>query len=70
MDPRVRAFLQRSRNPRNLVILTTSGDGQWAPEQMGYHLDAISSASKKERVDDIANTILSKVQKLLGPTQK
>jgi hypothetical protein len=48
-----------------MIVLTTSGDGDWLPKMEGRNFDAISSASKQANVDAVAGTIIAKVERLL-----
>jgi hypothetical protein len=65
MDLDVKAFLKRHQDHKNMIVLTTSGDGDWLPKMEGRNFDAISSASKKANVDAVAGTIIAKVELLL-----
>lgn len=65
MDRHVEAFLKRHPYQGNMIILTTSGDGDWLPSMKERTFDAVSSASKIDRVDEIAKRILERVQQLL-----
>ena len=65
MDLDVKAFLNRHQDHKHMIVLTTSGDGGWSPKLKGRNFDAISSASKKANVDEVAGTITTKVQRLL-----
>jgi hypothetical protein len=65
MDLEVKAFLNRHQDHKNMIVLTTSGDGGWLPKMEGQNYDAISSASRRADVDAVAGTITTKVQRLL-----
>jgi hypothetical protein len=65
MDPQVDGFLNKNRDAGNIVVLTTSGDGKWAPDKRGRLFDAVASASEMARVDEAAEEILRKVRELL-----
>jgi hypothetical protein len=65
MDLEVKAFLNRHQDHKNMIVLTTSGDGRWLPKMEGRNFDAVSAASKKANVDDVAGTIIAKVERLL-----
>jgi hypothetical protein len=61
MDRNVIGFLKRYEDQDNMIVLTTSGAGNWLPKMKGRNFDAISSASKKANVDEVANQIIEKV---------
>jgi len=65
MDRNVNAFLKRYKEQSNIIVLTTSGDGGWLPKMKGRNFDAISSASQEDKIDEIADEIISKVRLLL-----
>ncbi|MBD3185132.1 hypothetical protein GF312_22825 [Candidatus Poribacteria bacterium] len=66
MDRNVKKFLKKHDDQSNMIILTTSGDGDWLPKKDGQNFDAISSASKKANIDKAVGDIAAKVQILLG----
>jgi hypothetical protein len=66
MDPDVDSFLERYDDHENMIVLTTSGDGDWLPDMKGRNFDAVSAASKQAQVDETAGEIISKVRLLLG----
>ena len=65
MDRSVHGFLDQHEDHSNMIVLTTSGDGDWLPKMKGRNFDAISSASKKANVEEIANQIIEKINALL-----
>ena len=65
MDRNVHGFLKRYKDHSNMIILTTSGDGNWLPKMKGRNFDAISSASKKANADEVANEIITKINSRL-----
>ncbi len=58
----VQEFADRIRSKGNVVVLTTSGDGDYKLE--GF--DAISSASKLSEVNDTADQLVNKIDKILA----
>ena len=66
MDRNVNGFLKRYQDHKNMIVLTTSGDGGWLPKMKGRNFNAISAASKKANVEDVANQVISKIYMLLG----
>ena len=65
MDPDVDGFLKDLDNYDTVIVLTTSGDGNWLPDTTERDFDAISSASKRALVDETAGMILGRVLPLL-----
>jgi hypothetical protein len=61
MDRNVIGFVKRYKDQGNMIVLTTSGDGNWLPKMEGRNFDAISSASKQANVDKVAGQIIDKV---------
>jgi hypothetical protein len=68
MDRHVKSFVKRQKDQSNVVVLTTSGDGDWMPKMEDYDFDAISSASEMHKVDEIADKIIAKVRLLVQHT--
>jgi len=60
MDRNVKSFLKRHKDQSNMIVLTTSGDGNWKPKMKDQSFDAISAASKKENIDQVADIIITK----------
>ncbi len=65
MDRNVKGFLKRHEDQSNMIVLTTSGGGDWMPKMKGRNFDAVSAASKKEKVDEVAGDIVGKIRILL-----
>ncbi|MEJ2158238.1 MAG: hypothetical protein P8X96_23170 [Desulfobacteraceae bacterium] len=65
LDHEVRAFLESQKTTNNILLLTTSGDGSWLPDKRGRDFDAISGASIKANVSDVARHLLEKIQQRL-----
>ncbi len=53
MDRNVKKFLNHYQNHHNVIVLTTSSSGKWLPKKKELKYDAISSASKMVKVDNI-----------------
>jgi hypothetical protein len=66
MDRNVKGFLERYEDRSHMIVLTTSGGGDWQPDEEGRDYDAISAASEKANLDDVAHEIVAKAEKLLG----
>lgn len=58
----VQQFAERIQSKENVVVLTTSGDGDY---KLGG-FDAISSASKLSEVNDIVDQLINKIDKILA----
>jgi hypothetical protein len=65
MDRRVNKFLNRLEDQSNIIVLTTSGDGEWVPKMKDRNFDAVSAASEEANIDETAEKIVSKVRALL-----
>lgn len=61
MDPAVESFLKRHPAAGNIIILTTSGDGDWLPKNRNGQYDAISAASEMADVEKTAAKIIQKI---------
>lgn len=64
-DPFTKSFLKKNSELSNLVMLFTSGDGDWKPEMEGMKFDAVTSASVLANVDSVADEILEKLYAIL-----
>ena len=56
-------FVKNFEDKEKVVLLTTAGGGDWMPKSAG--VDAITSASKSQKVDPLADEISDKVRKIL-----
>lgn len=68
IDRKVEAFLEKYGGLNSIIVLTTSDGGDILPDMERRQIDAISSASVKERINPIADEIISKIDKLIGAT--
>lgn len=59
----VRDYLDRIKEPGKVMLLITSGDGGWKPEDC--KVDVLASASKIANISVLADSILYKVDSLL-----
>jgi hypothetical protein len=66
LDRHVNGFFNRHGNHNNMIVLTTSGDGDWLPDKKGRNFDAISSASQSVKIKEVANSMIEKIRSLLG----
>jgi hypothetical protein len=58
-------FVKDFEDKEKVVLLTTAGGGDWMPKSAG--VDAITSASKSQKVDPLAHEIVGRVRKILNP---
>jgi hypothetical protein len=65
MDPRVDAFLKRHPDDAHMIVLTTSGGGDWLPDKKGRKFDAVSAASRQSDAPKVAGEIAAKIEGLL-----
>ena len=63
LQPDVKNYLTQAKNLNKLVLLTTSGSGDWKPNDVA--VDSISSASKKKNVPTLSADILARLEKIL-----
>ena len=63
LQPDVKNYLTQAKNFNKVVLLTTSGSGDWKPKDVA--VDSISSASKKEHVPSLSANILARLEKIL-----
>jgi hypothetical protein len=59
----VQTALKQVKTLENVVLLTTSGSGTWAPEEFAF--DSISSASRKHKIQPLATEILKRLDEIL-----
>lgn len=56
-------FLSELETYDGIILLTTSGSGDWKTED--YNIDSITSASEISEIDSLAEVILSRLESLL-----
>ena len=61
-DP-VKKYFEGIEDPDEIILLITSGDGTWKPEEC--KVDVLTSASKVDDISEKANSIEKKVNSLL-----
>ncbi len=59
----VKEYLERIGNPDEVILLITSGSGEWKPEEC--KVDILTSASKVADISELAGSITDKVNSLL-----
>jgi len=62
LDRDVQTFIDRRSHPTNIVMVTTSGDGDWQPDPLAEGIDAISSASTPASVDALVQTVMRHIR--------
>ncbi len=62
LDHDVRTFLDSQKTTANIILLTTSGEGSWLPDKGGRDFDAMSGASVKANVGNVAQELMERVQ--------
>jgi len=65
LAPHTEAFLEKNAELTSMVVLFTSGDGDWKPEIEGVKFDAVTSASVLATAGSVADEILEKVYAIL-----
>ena len=65
MDSRVRAFFTKYRDYSRIVLVTTSGPGTWKTKD--FAIDTVSGASKRGVAPSLAETIMSRVRRIVVP---
>lgn len=58
LDRRVDSFLRDQPTYDDIMVVTTSGDGDWMPCPVDYQVEAITSVSKRSRVQPLVAEIL------------
>jgi hypothetical protein len=66
MSPKVESFIERHEENDHMIVLTTSGDGEWQPDCKGRTYDAIATASVRTDVNAVADKISEKIRVLLA----
>jgi hypothetical protein len=61
----VQGFIDRQERHDNMIVVTTSGRGNWLPQKKGRDFDAISSASNPTEADKVARNIAASVRSIL-----
>ncbi len=65
IDSEVKAFLEKNPELSGIVVLITSGDGDWMPDMEEKKFDAITSASVMAGADSVSEEILEKVRAII-----
>jgi hypothetical protein len=65
MDSTTESFLRDNNDFDNIIVLITSGAGDWTPDMEGRNFDAVTSASVLADAESVADEILGKVYALI-----
>jgi len=65
LDIATESFLKKNTGLTSMVVLFTSGDGEWNPDMEGRKYDAVTSASILSNADSVADEILGKIYAIL-----
>lgn len=63
LQPDVKAYLGRAQSLDKVIVVTTSGSGEWKSEE--YDVDVMTSASRSEELPMLTNDIVTKLQDML-----
>lgn len=63
LDPKVTRFLEKVRDKSRVILLTTSGGGDWLPKDDGC--DALAAASRLEEAPRLAAQVADAVRRRL-----
>jgi hypothetical protein len=64
-DRNVRSFLKSGKDTRAVIVLTTSGSGDWIPNKKKWNIDAVASASVSTNINGVAGEMVLKIKQLL-----
>lgn len=64
-DRNVESFLDRYGTMDSIIVLTTSAGGDVLPETKDRRIDAMSSASIKDKIIPVANRIIRKIKAVI-----
>ena len=63
LQPDVERFLARMEHPEKVILVTTSGSGEWKTDK--FDIDTITAASGPAEEASVANEIIGRVKALL-----
>jgi hypothetical protein len=64
LQPDVKSFLERATDLHKIILVTTSGSGDWKTDD--YDVDIITSASKTDELPSLMQEILSKIDSIVA----
>ncbi len=65
VQKQVGSFLDQIQDQGNIIVLTTSKNGDWLPDMEKWDFDAIATASKSAEADSVSSSIIEKLNILL-----
>lgn len=65
LEREVQLFLERQNKNSNIILVTTSGEGGWLPNNIDHDIDAISSASTLTTVDAVTRDVIAQINSRL-----
>ena len=66
LDHDIETFLKQQKLHTNIILMTTSGDGEWLPDKRGREFDAISGASTMTNIDAVTRDLMARIRKRLN----
>jgi hypothetical protein len=63
LQPDVKAYLERVKDLNKIILVTTSGSGDW--KTTDYDVDVITSASKSQELPILTHRIIDRIDSLL-----
>lgn len=63
LQPDVKEYLGRAQNLEKVILVTTSGSGEWKSDE--YDVDILTSASKSEELPALTERITEKIKSIL-----
>ncbi len=70
-DHEVRTFLGNQTATANIIVLTTSGKGDWLPKRQEQDFDAISGASIKSNIGSVVQDLMERIRgRIAWPVKK
>ena len=64
LQPDVKAYLDQTKNLNKVILVTTSGSGDWKTKD--YDIEALTSASRTEELATLIPRILAQLNAILG----
>lgn len=60
LQPDVKEYLNRAKNLSKVILVTTSGSGEWQTEN--YGIDIFTSASRMNELESLVSDILARIK--------
>ncbi len=68
LQPDVKKYLDRAKDLKKVILITTSGSGDWQTKD--YKVDIITSASKNEELKTLVPDILKRLNSIMGNIER